>query len=137
MKNITVIGSGTMGNGIAHVFAMNGHQVRLVDISQEALAKGMATIDKNLNRMVSDMRTGAISEVLVAGGRSFDEILHQASADADLVFLGMASPFNDFRAYYENLQQRITGLPTTVFVLAAEDLAFGEVLLAEEAPGEE
>lgn len=53
MKNITVIGAGTMGNGIAHVFAMNGHKVNLVDVSQDALDRAMATISKNLDRMVS------------------------------------------------------------------------------------
>ena len=53
MKKITVIGAGTMGNGIAHVFAMNGHEVVLVDVSQAALDKGMATIAKNLDRMVA------------------------------------------------------------------------------------
>ena len=53
MKNIAVIGAGTMGNGIAHVFAMNGYQVALIDVSEDALLKAMATIDKNLNRMVS------------------------------------------------------------------------------------
>jgi 3-hydroxybutyryl-CoA dehydrogenase len=53
MKNITVIGSGTMGNGIAHVFAMKGFQVNMVDISEKALEKGMATITKNLDRMVA------------------------------------------------------------------------------------
>lgn len=59
MKNITVIGSGTMGNGIAHVFAMTNHHVSLVDVSQEALNKGIATISKNLDRMVAK---GSISE---------------------------------------------------------------------------
>ncbi len=53
MKNVTVIGAGTMGNGIAHVFAMNGHKVSLVDVSQDALNKAIATISKNLDRMVS------------------------------------------------------------------------------------
>ncbi|MCB0555808.1 MAG: 3-hydroxybutyryl-CoA dehydrogenase [Phaeodactylibacter sp.] len=51
MKKITVIGAGAMGNGIAHVFAMHGYQVALVDIAQAALDKGMATIEKNLSRM--------------------------------------------------------------------------------------
>ena len=46
MKKIVVIGSGTMGNGIAHVFAQNGHDVSLVDINQDALDKAMQTIDK-------------------------------------------------------------------------------------------
>ena len=52
MKNVSVIGAGTMGNGIAHVFAMHGFNVNLVDVSSEALERGMATIGKNLDRMV-------------------------------------------------------------------------------------
>jgi len=52
MKNIAVIGSGTMGNGIAHVFAQYGYKVSLVDVSDEALKKAIATIDKNLGRQV-------------------------------------------------------------------------------------
>lgn len=53
MKNIAVIGAGTMGNGIAHTFAQFGFQVQLIDISQAALDKGIATITKNLDRMVA------------------------------------------------------------------------------------
>ena len=57
--NISVIGSGTMGNGIAHTFAQQGYQVNLIDISEEALSRGIATISKNLDRQVSK---GTISE---------------------------------------------------------------------------
>lgn len=53
MKNIAVIGAGTMGNGIAHTFAQFNYNVQLIDISQAALDKGVATIAKNLDRMVS------------------------------------------------------------------------------------
>lgn len=56
MKNITVIGAGTMGNGIAHVFAQKDFNVHLVDISQDALDKAIATIGKNLDRMVAKER---------------------------------------------------------------------------------
>ncbi len=59
MKQVTVIGSGTMGNGIAHVFAQFGNKVNLVDISQPALDKAIATISKNLDRQVAK---GIISE---------------------------------------------------------------------------
>ena len=52
MSKIAVIGAGTMGNGIAHVFAMKGHQVHLIDISESALEKAILTIAKNLDRMV-------------------------------------------------------------------------------------
>lgn len=59
MKNISVIGSGTMGNGIAHVFAQHGYDVSLIDIKQEYLTKALATIKKNLDRQVGK---GVISE---------------------------------------------------------------------------
>jgi len=53
MKNIAVIGAGTMGNGIAHTFAQKGFKVNLIDISEKALEKGMATITTNLDRMIA------------------------------------------------------------------------------------
>jgi 3-hydroxybutyryl-CoA dehydrogenase len=59
MKQIAVIGSGTMGNGIAHTFAQAGFTVKLIDISEKSLEKGMATIAANLDRMVTK---GSITE---------------------------------------------------------------------------
>jgi len=59
MKNIAVIGSGTMGNGIAHVFALYGYKVALIDVAEEALTKGLSTIEKNLKRQVEK---GTITE---------------------------------------------------------------------------
>lgn len=53
MKNIAVIGSGTMGNGIAHVFAQNNYNVALIDISEKALEKALTTIGKNLDRQIN------------------------------------------------------------------------------------
>ena len=59
IKEIAVIGSGTMGNGIAHVFAQSGYSVTLIDLNQEALNRGLSTIQKNLERQVTK---GAISQ---------------------------------------------------------------------------
>ena len=56
MKNIAVIGAGTMGNGIAHTFAQFDYKVQLIDVSENSLKKGMATITKNLDRMVAKER---------------------------------------------------------------------------------
>lgn len=56
MKNVAVIGAGTMGNGIAHTFAQSGYKVQLIDISQASLDKGIATITKNLDRQLSKER---------------------------------------------------------------------------------
>lgn len=83
----------------------------------------------NLDRMLADLRVGAQSQVIVAGDRPFDAILHATSAAADLVFLGMATPQGNYAAYYESLQRRAADLPTTLFVLAAPDFAFEEVLV--------
>lgn len=54
--NISVIGAGTMGNGIAHVFAQNGYKVNLIDISENALERGLTTITKNLMRLIDKGR---------------------------------------------------------------------------------
>ena len=59
IKNVTVIGAGTMGNGIAHVFAQNGFTVDFVDIKEEFVNKGISTIAKNLDRQI---KKGIISD---------------------------------------------------------------------------
>ncbi len=85
MKKITVIGAGTMGNGIAHVFAMHDFQVSLVDISESALQKGMSTIEKNLDRMVSKgTLTEADKAKTLANIETFTEI-EKGVRGADLV----------------------------------------------------
>ena len=75
MKKIAVIGSGTMGNGIAHVFAQNGFKVNLIDISQDALNKGVDTISRNLDRMVSKEKiTEALKGVTLANIATYTAI---------------------------------------------------------------
>ncbi|SIQ59759.1 3-hydroxybutyryl-CoA dehydrogenase [Maribacter ulvicola] len=75
MKTIAVIGAGTMGNGIAHVFAQNKFQVHLIDVSKEALDKGLATIAKNLDRMVAKEKiTISDKENTLANIKSFTEL---------------------------------------------------------------
>ncbi|PRY90446.1 3-hydroxyacyl-CoA dehydrogenase family protein [Mongoliibacter ruber] len=85
MKNISVIGSGTMGNGIAHVFAQFGYSVSLVDISANALEKAIATIRKNMDRQVSK---GLIDEAEKTASMERIKIftsLEDGVKDADLV----------------------------------------------------
>lgn len=85
MKNISVIGSGTMGNGIAHLFAQYGFKVALVDISEDALKKGMASIEKNLTRQVDK---GTITEEIKKSALSLITpitFLKEGVKDADLV----------------------------------------------------
>ena len=71
IKNVSVIGAGTMGNGIAHVFAQHGYQVTLIDISEAQLQKAIATIGKNLDRQVSkgllteDQKAATINNITI------------------------------------------------------------------------
>ncbi|MCB0497956.1 MAG: 3-hydroxybutyryl-CoA dehydrogenase [Cyclobacteriaceae bacterium] len=85
MKNIAVIGSGTMGNGIAHVFAQNGFKVNLIDISEKALEKALATIEKNLDRLISKEKIDeATKQDTLANLTTFTD-LEEGVASADLV----------------------------------------------------
>ncbi len=85
MKNIAVIGAGTMGNGIAHVFAQKGFSVHLIDISQTSLEKGLATIARNLDRMVEKEKISTSVKISTLENiRTFTEI-PEGVRDADLV----------------------------------------------------
>jgi len=85
IKNVTVIGSGTMGNGIAHVFAQFGYEVALMDLSADILKRAIETITKNFDRQIAkgvvteDDKTAALSRI-----KTFTA-LEEAAANADLV----------------------------------------------------
>ena len=85
MKNIVVIGAGTMGNGIAHVFAMHQNAVTLVDISAEALERALATIGNNLDRMVKKEKITAEDKQQTLDNIQTSTDLNSAVAEADLV----------------------------------------------------
>ncbi|MCS7018129.1 MAG: 3-hydroxybutyryl-CoA dehydrogenase [Cytophagales bacterium] len=85
MKNVTVIGSGTMGNGIAHVFAQFGYQVALMDLSADALQKALETISKNFDRQIAkNIVTQADKSAALTRIKTFT-VLEQAATNADLV----------------------------------------------------
>jgi len=96
MKSIAVIGAGTMGNGIAHVFAQNGWNVTLIDVVEQQLAKALATIGKNMDRQVKkgalsdDDKQAALARIATAGSldaaAGAELIVEAASEQADLKF---------------------------------------------------
>jgi 3-hydroxybutyryl-CoA dehydrogenase len=97
MKKVAVIGAGTMGNGIAHVFAQNEFKVTLIDVSQDQLNKALQTITKNLDRQIAKgIIEGAVKESalqniklhvsLEAGVADADLIIEAASENTDLKF---------------------------------------------------
>ncbi len=85
MQNITVIGAGTMGNGIAHVFAMKEYTVTLVDISQEALDKALVTIGRNLDRMLAKERITEADKAATLENIKTSTEISSAVVNADLV----------------------------------------------------
>lgn len=85
MENISVIGSGTMGNGIAHVFAQSGFKVNLVDISQDALDRALKTIEKNLDRMVAKEKIDEAAKNATLANISTYTDMKSGVAHADLV----------------------------------------------------
>lgn len=87
---------------------------------------------ENLSKLVKKVRTDAIAEVLVMDGQSFEQILRRSSSDADIIFMGMAQPNDEYVSYFEQTFSRIRGLPTTVLVLASQELKFSEVLLQQD-----
>ena len=85
IKNITVVGCGTMGNGIAHCFAQNNFEVHLVDISEENLKKARAVIEKNLERQIARSIIGAEDKPEILGRIKTTTNLDAAVKGSDLV----------------------------------------------------
>ncbi|MDM1073471.1 3-hydroxybutyryl-CoA dehydrogenase [Empedobacter brevis] len=85
MKNITVIGAGTMGNGIAHVFAQSGFAVNLVDVSQESLERGLKTIAGNLDRMIAKEKISEADKAATLNNITTFTDTAEAVKNADLV----------------------------------------------------
>jgi 3-hydroxybutyryl-CoA dehydrogenase len=95
MNKVAVIGAGTMGNGIAHVFAQNGFQVGLIDVSQDQLNKAVATITKNFDRQISkgsisaDVKEKALANIithtsLASGVKDAELVVEAATENIDL-----------------------------------------------------
>lgn len=95
IKNVSVIGAGTMGNGIAHVFAQNGFEVSLIDVSSKQLEKAIATITKNFDRQISkgaineEQKQNALSKIktvssLAEGVKNADLVVEAATENIEL-----------------------------------------------------
>ncbi|WP_340156012.1 3-hydroxybutyryl-CoA dehydrogenase [uncultured Winogradskyella sp.] len=85
MKNIAVIGAGTMGNGIAHTFAQSGFNVQLIDISEDSLKRGVDTIARNLDRMVAKEKISEADKLTTLGNITTFTSTEDGVKNADLV----------------------------------------------------
>ncbi len=125
MKNITVIGSGTMGNGIAHTFAQFGYAVNLVDISEAALQKALATIAKNIDRQIAK---GTVTEAdkasTLANIKTFTK-LEEGAAQADLVVEAASENVNVKLAIFKQLDEIC--LPHTVLASNTSSISITQI----------
>ena len=139
-RRIDVWWGGLQGNGsllmiLAYLLRTSllwrGVDVRLKMVVPNARAAEDAR--SNLARVIEATRTGVQPEVLVSDGRPPLEMLEASSRDADLVLMGLRAPADDFDyvEYYEGIMRQTDGLPSTMFVLAAEEVAFRDVLFRE------
>lgn len=93
----------------------------------------MASTSQNMHNILEEIRIEANVDIICMKGQSFDDILVENSSQADLIFLGLARPDENFSSYYDSVQKRIKDLPTTILALAAQDIAFSEILIKKEA----
>ncbi|MDO6758957.1 3-hydroxybutyryl-CoA dehydrogenase [Tamlana sp. 2_MG-2023] len=85
MKNVAVIGAGTMGNGIAHTFAQSGFKVNLIDVNNDALKKGIQTITTNLDRMVNKEKITETDKTTTLSHIKTFTNLNEGVSNADLI----------------------------------------------------
>ncbi|MEQ8473260.1 MAG: 3-hydroxybutyryl-CoA dehydrogenase [Marinoscillum sp.] len=105
MNNISVIGSGTMGNGIAHVFAQYGYKVSLIDISEQALEKALATIEKNLDRQVAKEKISSADKTSTLKNISTFTTIKEGVKSADLVVEAAAENFDIKKKIFHDMDQ--------------------------------
>jgi 3-hydroxybutyryl-CoA dehydrogenase len=132
MKNITVIGSGTMGNGIAHTFAQCGYKVNLVDISESALQKAIGTITKNLDRQV---QKGSITEEVK--NTTLNNIttltdLSKAAPSADLVVEAASENIDIKLKIFKQLDEMCS--PNTILASNTSSISITQIAAVTKRP---
>ena len=132
MSRVAVVGAGTMGNGIAHVFAQHGWDTALIDVSDDALARGLATIKKNLERME---KKAAISHQQSAEtlGRITTNTSLEAAKDAELV-VEAVSENPDVKYKIFTALDRLCP-PSTVLASNTSSISITEIAKHTDRPG--
>jgi 3-hydroxybutyryl-CoA dehydrogenase len=133
IKNVTVIGAGTMGNGIAHVFAMKGFDVLLVDVSKDALSKALVTITKNLDRQIAkgtlteDDKNNTLKHISIL--TKFEDGVH----NADLVVEAASENFEVKIKLFAQLCMMCK--PTTILASNTSSISITKIAAATNHPG--
>jgi 3-hydroxybutyryl-CoA dehydrogenase len=133
IQKVTVVGGGTMGNGIAHVFAMNGYEVNLVEISQEFADRAIGTIEKNLARMVSKEKISETvkTETLARIHPYID--LPVAVHDTDLMIEAVPEQFDLKKKIFETADKHAPG--DTILATNTSSVSITKLAAVTKRPG--
>lgn len=132
MKNIAVVGSGTMGNGIAHVFAQNNFTVSLIDVSPDALKKALSTIEKNLDRQVAkEIISEAVKKSALANITIFTDI-KEGVKNADLVVEAATENTELKLQIFKNLDESCE--PGTILASNTSSISITKIASATKRP---
>lgn len=132
MKNISVIGSGTMGNGIAHVFAQNGYKVALIDINEAALEKAIATITKNLDRMVQKEKISTSDKDAALKNITTFTSTEEGVKNADLVVEAATENFDIKKKIFESMDANAPG--SAILATNTSSISITKIAAATKRP---
>lgn len=134
VTRVTVIGAGTMGNGIAHVFAQSGYQVALADIEQAALDRAIQTIGTNLDRMVRKEKITEADKQATLARITTHTTLESAVAGAHLVVEAATENRDLKRRIFQQLDALCA--PGTIFATNTSSISITEIAAATSRPAQ-
>ncbi len=132
IKNVAVIGAGTMGNGIAQVFAQHGYQVYLVDISEDSLQKGLATIARNLDRMIAKQVIGEKDKEEALKRIKSSSSFQEAVGDVQLVVEAASENLDIKLAIFRELDELCN--ETTILATNTSSISITQIAAATSRP---
>ncbi|MEY4049442.1 MAG: hypothetical protein RL262_276 [Bacteroidota bacterium] len=132
MENIAVIGAGTMGNGIAHVFAQRGFKVQLIDAQAPALEKAMATIEKNLDRQISKQTITAEDKASTLSNIQTSTSIEKGVVHADLVIEAATENAEIKKKIFASLDQYAK--PTCILATNTSSISIAQLAAATKRP---
>ena len=132
MKNIAVIGAGTMGNGIAHVFAQKGFKVQLIDAQVTALEKAMATIEKNLDRQIAKQIISAEDKASTLANITTYAAIEEGVANADLVIEAATENSEIKKKIFASLNEHTK--PNCILATNTSSISIGQLAAVTKRP---
>jgi 3-hydroxybutyryl-CoA dehydrogenase len=132
MENIAVIGAGTMGNGIAHVFAQKGCKVQLIDAQASALEKAIATIGKNLDRQIAKQIISAEDKAITLANIQTSTSIEHGVANADLVIEAATENSEVKKKIFASLDEHTK--PNCILATNTSSISIGQLAAVTKRP---